>query len=699
MQQPLQKSSQQPLLQRFFWPLLGLLWLLSTALDRLWLQLDQRLPAWDQADYLNSALDHGRALGLLPGGHWQGWQALLDLSPKIPPLASLVNGSVMAVAGDSPDQAAWALSLWHGLLLLGVALWGRQLGGMRRGAALGLLAALLCGLMPLLAEVRVDYVLEIPLGAACTWALWLLGRWQRPAPLGGHWPQALGAALAVASALLIKQSALLVLVAPALWAAAAGLRQGQGRRPQVLAALALVLALVLPWLQHNLITTLGGTERATLESAAREGDPNASSLAGWLWYPRRLPQLVGAMPLVGALLGALVGAGQLARRGWPYPRWQWPSWQWPSRDWGWLLGGLAAGSLLTVLSPNKDSRYLAPLLPLLALALARCWLLLPWPLLAAGLVASAGLTGASRGAAIERQGHPAEPLEAIVASLQGADGASPRTLIVVPSTGGLNQHNVSYYGRRGGGQLVGRQLGGDPSHIPAALAQAQLVLLGSGFQGSVAPQVEAFNSAIRQSGRFSLRQSWPKPLGGRFELWVRRPQAPLGPSFSQRFPPLAAGLAQGPAGLAPLFDAIGVEHQLDGHLLYQGRVRQQALTRLASNPNDPQALWSLGLLAVLQNRPLEADRWFARLETLNPASPWPSAYRAVVLNAAWRPWQARAVADLGQRRSPNPVLRGLGDLSGVLGGQLWRIGSARQSIPAARRAVEAALKPKAGPDG
>jgi hypothetical protein len=42
------------------------------------------VPAWDQADYLNSALDHGRALGLLPGGGWQGWNALLDLSPKIP---------------------------------------------------------------------------------------------------------------------------------------------------------------------------------------------------------------------------------------------------------------------------------------------------------------------------------------------------------------------------------------------------------------------------------------------------------------------------------------------------------------------------------------------------------------------------------------------------------------------------------------
>ena len=84
-------------LKALFWPLLALLWLLSTVLDRRWLALDQRLPSWDQADYLNSALDHGRALGLLPGGSWQGWPALLDHSPKIPPLASLVNGTVMAV--------------------------------------------------------------------------------------------------------------------------------------------------------------------------------------------------------------------------------------------------------------------------------------------------------------------------------------------------------------------------------------------------------------------------------------------------------------------------------------------------------------------------------------------------------------------------------------------------------------------------
>ena len=42
---------------RLFWLLLALLWGLSTLWDRLWLDWDQRLPSWDQADYLNSAMD------------------------------------------------------------------------------------------------------------------------------------------------------------------------------------------------------------------------------------------------------------------------------------------------------------------------------------------------------------------------------------------------------------------------------------------------------------------------------------------------------------------------------------------------------------------------------------------------------------------------------------------------------------------
>ena len=48
------------------WLPLLLIWLVATVAD-------QAIPSWDPADYLNSAVDHGRALGLLPGGGWPGW--------------------------------------------------------------------------------------------------------------------------------------------------------------------------------------------------------------------------------------------------------------------------------------------------------------------------------------------------------------------------------------------------------------------------------------------------------------------------------------------------------------------------------------------------------------------------------------------------------------------------------------------------
>ena len=332
----------------------AVIWLLATAVDRLWWTQQTGVPAWDQADYLNSALDHGRALGLLPGGGWDGWSALLDLSPKIPPLASLVNGTVMAVSGDAPADAAWSLSLWHGLLLLAVAGWGYRL----RGEGLALLACLLTALTPALLDLRTDYVLEMPLAAMVTLALWRLAVWCDPST-GGRWGQVFWATAALA-AVLVKQSALLAL-APA----------GAGRldrlaSPGLWLRQALVLpllgsAMVLPWLRHNWITSLGGTNRAVFESAAREGDPGLLSLESWLWYPRLLPEQLGTVLLVVGVSGLLLWwerFGALGDDGW---------------SWRWLVINLLAAWLLTSLSPNKGDRYIAPLLPALLLLLSRGW--------------------------------------------------------------------------------------------------------------------------------------------------------------------------------------------------------------------------------------------------------------------------------------------------------------------------------------
>ena len=691
-----------------------LVWLLSTLADRLWWTHFNSIPAWDQADYLNSALDHGRALGFLPGGGWQGWDALLDLSPKIPPLASLVNGSVMAVAGDAPAQAAWTLSLWHGLLLLAVAAWALELRRPRAEArGFALLAAVLVALAPALLDLRSDYVLELPLTAMVTLALWRLGCWWNP-QRGGRWPQAFTAALTCLLALLVKQSALLVLLPALAWAAVQALRRGGGRRLQLLGGVAVILVGVLPWLRHNWITTLGGTNRAVLESAAREGDPGPLSLQGWLWYPRLLPEQLGGVVLAVGLAGLLL--------------WSWQRWRVGPRSpvrgalepgaaahddrlaWCWLLISLVAGWVFTNLSPNKDDRYIAPLLPALLLLLTRgwwqwgLWFRQRWPqrspwlpavLLVLGLGAGteAGV-GAQLSCLKDRQ---QGPLEAIVRRAGGAiAGADPTTLIVVPSTADLNQHNVSYYGRRGGGQLVGRQLGSSRRDRDPVLARAEWVVLAEGDQGSVRKSARKLDQAVRTSGVFFLVEQFPRSGGDSYSLWKRRAESPAAPGFVERFPALAHGLAAGPEGLDPLFSAVATEHMLDGHFLYRQPLRRQAQARLAQNPNDAQARWTLALLAVLANRPAEASAQFAALEQVLPANPWPSAYRAVVTIAGWNPWRAAAITSAArQRHGEQPLLMALDDLSAVLSGALWRLPSALQSIPNAVKSVESELQDQA----
>ena len=670
-----------------WWLLLLLLWGLATGADRLWLHLDQALPNWDHADYLNSAVDHGRALGVLPGGGWRGWGALLDLSPKIPPLASLVNGSVMAISGDAPDQALWANPLWQGLLLLGVACWGRQL----LGPWFGLLAAALVVIAPGLAEQRTTFSLDLPLTATTTLALWRLGCWQRARPQGGRWHQAAGAALLVAAAVLIKQSALLVLAPPCLWLAYCGLWDPR-RRPQVLAALALVLVVVAPWLKHNWITTLGGTNRAVIESAANEGDPAVFSLASLLWYPTRLADQLGGLPLALAGLGATGFCWQQRRQGWPAL----------APGWGWLLGTSLSGLVFITLSPNKDSRYIAPVLPLLALVLAWGW----WQLLAllrsrwgsplalgvmgAGLIGSAGAT--AQWQAQELQRRPGPPVPALIEALRQRVGGRPTTLLTAVSSAQLNEHTFTTYGRLQGGQIVARKISLDPAHNERLGRQAEWIVLAP-QDGDLNSREKKLHRWVAGDSRFERLEQWRWGRQHRVELWHRKPNAPAAEPFDAEFIRLARGLEQGIPGLAAVLAVIAPQHQIDGHLSYQPRVRTWAQQQLQRQPDHRDALWSLALLAVLQNRPQEANQWFGRLQSLEPGNSWPAAYRAVVLLADWRPDRAKqALEQAGANAAELPVHQGLLAVSRVLSGDLRALIGLRTALESASTAVESNLE-------
>ena len=675
------------------WLPLLVVWLVATGLDRVWLAADQGVPAWDPADYLNSAVDHGRALGLLPGGGWPGWRELLLLSPKIPPLASLVHGAVMAVTGEEPDQASWALALWHGLLLLALDGWARQLHSPR----LALLVLPLAAVAPRLVSLRVNFTLDLALTAVTTVALWQLWRWQQPGSRGGgRWVQALLASLGVAAALLVKQSALLVLAAPSLWAVVTGMGQPR-RRQQLLAGMALVLALLLPWLHQNWITTIGGTHRSVVVSAANEGDPPVFSMASLLYYPRLWWQQLGTIACIGALLGLAL---TLWRGLWAscFPRF--PRLSLPA-GWGWLLGCTVSGWLLTTMSPNKDARYIAPVLALLILWLSLGWLAListlQWWLgswratgvVAASLALATGHTAVGRIAAIHRTAGPEPPVISLVTFLRQHTGDAPTTLVMAPGSADLNEYTGTYYGRLNGGQLLARGLVGSSEEHSLVLEQAEWVALATGEQGHSRERARQLShrlgERIRGDGRFHRVGQWPWSRGRRVELWQRRADGARGQPFAQQFVPLAQGLAEGPTGLARFMEHIGAFHQLDGHFLYQQQVEAWANQRRARHPQATDALWSMAALMILRQDAGGADHWLAQLETVLPENPWPTTYRAAVLLIDWRPWVARQVAQAHPRFQEEPLLKAVGDLAAVAGGDLTRLPALQAAWP---RAVE-----------
>ncbi|MXX09659.1 MAG: phospholipid carrier-dependent glycosyltransferase [Synechococcus sp. SB0673_bin_10] len=685
-----------PLLWRWL-PLL-LIWLLATAADRAWLAADQAIPAWDQADYLNSAVDHGRALGLLPGGEWPGWRDFLLLSPKIPPLASLVHGTVMAVAGEGPDQASWALALWHGLLLLSLDGWGRQLHSPR----LAILALVLAAIAPRLVSLRVNFTLDLALTAVTTAALWQLWRWQRPAPHGGHWVAAMLAASGLAAALLVKQSAVPVLAAPYLWAVVTGVGQRQRRR-QLLAGTALVLTLLLPWLHQNWITTIGGTHRAVVVSGANEGDPPVFSTASLLYYPQLWWRQLGSVPCIGALLGLglALWRGLRTRHFSTIPQIPQPS---LPAGWGWLLGCTVSGWLLTTMSPNKDARYIAPVLALLILWLSLGWLVLlsalqnwlgrwrAFVLLAVSMALATGHSTVGRVAAIHRAAGSGEPpVVSLVTFLRQHTGHAPTTLLMAPGSADLNEHTGTYYGRLNGGQLLVRSLGDSPAHHPLVLNQAEWVALATGDQGHHRENVRRLSHRIRKDGRFQRVRQWPWSRGRSVELWQRRPDAARGTPFVRQFVVLAQGLAHGPQGLARFMEQIGPHHQLDGHLLYQQQVEAWANRRLAQHPQATDALWSLAALKILRQDAGAADHWLARLEAVLPDNPWPTTWRAAVLLIDWKPWAAREVAHAHPRFQDEPLLKTVGELAAVAAGDLTHLPALHASWPRALEQVNGAL--------
>ena len=682
-----------------FWISILFIWILSTITDRIWWNLYSITPSWDQADYLNSALDHARALSFLGADGASDFNSLLDKSPKIPPLASIINGAVIAFAGDAPHQAAWSLSFWNGFLIFNIASWGLYL----RGKIFGIFCVLISACSPFLFHLRTDYVLELPLISAITFYLFHLGRWSDKS-IGGKWIQLLIATCACSFSLLIKQSSLLVIIPSLVFIFILSFKRDKKFRLQFLCLVLISILSILPWFYHNWIMILSGTYRAVFESAAIEGDPSIFGFKSIFWYFPYLDNQFGSIIFFSGLSGILFSFLTYIRSFRSQARLA-DIFNKNNYKWTWIYFNLITSWTFTTFIPNKDERYIACTIPLIILLLAlgftkwSDWLDTYFKLNSYGLLLipflsflfSNSINKFNTSQNISSKYYPVKDIISTVRSGQTLD--KKETVIVVPSTPDINQHNVSYFGRMQGGNILGRQLGQSLSHIEPVLKYSNWIVLAEGDQGSVSSNSLALDKAIRDSSLFIQVREFPREKEGSYTLWRRSSSSLKQNEFHNRFIELANGMEQGPLGIKRIFDEIEIEHMLDGHFQYKSIVRNKALSRISSDPEDVESLWSLSLLKILSNRPSEADIYLRNLELLLPNNPWPSAYRTIVNFASWNPWKASLIADRAHKRNPNYLLKSFGDTSALFRGAFWRLKSASNSIPNAIKSIDEDLSP------
>ncbi len=684
----------------FFWLSVLFIWIISILIDRVWWSLCSTTPSWDQADYLNSAIDHARALSFLGGDGFAGINSFLDLSPKIPPLASIVNGLIIAFVGDAPHKAAWSLSLWNGFFIFNIASWGLYL----RGKKFSLFCVLISVFSPFLFHLRTDYVLELPLISAITFYLFHLGRWSDYSK-GGKWIQLIIASIGSAFSLLIKQSSLLVIIPSYLFIFVLSFKRDRTFKLQTLCLFIINTFAILPWFYHNWIMILSGTYRAVFESAAIEGDPSIFDIKSVFWYFPFLDNHFGSIIFFTGFSGLLFIFFTYLR-----------SFENPLKPetilsvikykWKWIFFNLLACWTFTTFIPNKDERYIACAIPLiiLFLALGFCkwsdWLGTYLEFKVYGLLFIAPLsflfsTSLYKFKNLNDQKGKYYPVNEIISMIRLDQVENKKeTVIVVPSTPEVNQHNVSYFGRMQGGNILGRQLGQSITHVKPVLEYSSWVVLAEGDQGSVTRNSLILDKSIRNSGLFLEVGQFPRENGGSYSLWKRSSKSQNPKEFQNRFIELANGMQQGPLGIKLIFDEIAIQHMLDGHFKYQKIVENEALSKISSDPENIESLWTLSLLKILSNRPSEADIYLKDLESLLPNNPWPSAYRSIVNLASFNPWKASLIAESANRKHQNYFLKGISDVSAVSKGSFWRLTSTFNSVPIAIKNVDEILKSK-----
>ena len=626
--------------------ILGLIWLGGAICDRLWYALDNSVPAWDPADYLNGVLNYAEALQTPQWFSSEWWRGFWLLSNKIPPLNYILTAPFVNSFGISEDVATFIMLFYNAVLL--VSVYG--LGIVLFDVTTGLWAAGICQLIPGLYYHRLEFMLDYPLTTAVTFSFWLLSVYFFDRGKSNGWISGILWGISFGLAVLMKQTALFFLFLPLIYVFIRFLFTRRWLRiVQLISSLLIGIAVAFPWYRTNWLLILTSGKRATVDSAIAEGDPALNTIGAWTYYAKVLPYLLSWHLLLIPIVGLLV---YLLRK-YIYRRNNSRNFVYSYKQaWIWIEVFLLGGYFLSSLNINKDARYILPLLPILSLVLAvgllswrsrwqKYLLCITASLAIALMLLNIFPLGGSAIASLfnprtQRYPYTGKPYPhpIVISEISNTSPYLRTVLGVLPSTPEINQHNFSFYGKRNNASISGRQVGVRQEEVLQDSRSLDWFVTKTGEQGSIPESQPAIVQLIEQGQDFKLRKSWQLPDDSQLKLYHRdRPSVEVNPSNNNSFSLTVETPSVSPPG-API--PITYRWRGDRNTLESGIV---LLTwEHQSNPNS---FWihdrAIGIGALSFPDSAKATKGFQVLErtaTLPPADIQSGKYnlKAVYLN-------------------------------------------------------------------
>ncbi len=509
-------------LKKYRLGILWLLWLVGAVVDLVWLKCDRAIPSWDQADYLTGSLNYYQAL---QNARWldsQWWESLWLLSSKIPPFTYIAAAIIQQIFGTGQDQAMLVNVLFNGILLGAVYGLGVELFSVD----VGLWAALLCQLLPAFYQLRLDFLLDFPLTAAVTLSFWCLTVWRgRKTQRLQGWLWAVAFGVSLGMALLVKQTALFFLLIPIIWATVETIKSRLWERLlQLFGALVVGWLICSPWYKVNWLFVLTTAKRATIDSAIAENDPALNTIGAWTYYWQVLPIQVSWLLLIVPIVGLLIN---------------WRFEKKPKNSFGWLAVFWVGAYFLCSVNVNKDSRYVLPYLPVVALFLAyslTCFRGRWQKSIRVGTASLAALLMVFNLFPVMEplievlspygqnyaDFHADLPHRQVIAEIIETAPYLRSTVGVLPSTAEINQHNFNYFGALEHFQVYARQVGTKKKQVRQDGRSLDWFLTKTGDQGSVSEAQTLMAKEVETSPDFELQKTWRLPDATGLQLYHRR---------------------------------------------------------------------------------------------------------------------------------------------------------------------------------